>query len=196
MNSSKRGTRGCYCSVDCWPPMSDEQKRRIATLFDADRTRERRRAERKLRRADAPAPPGLVSREFPGSPRPKGDVLQEYRSWYDVGAAKEPMWSVWYPATEDVFRWRWQFDCGCIEERLTLFDDPQSILDGSDRDPYRSRQQLPHGQYLCVGDSRAVAATTRHRFMGRVLGPAPASSRSRGTPARHPVRCVGGHAAL
>jgi hypothetical protein len=152
MNSPKRGTRDCYCSVDCWPPMSDEQKRRIATLFDADRTRERRRAERKPRRADAPAPPGLASRKFPGSPRPKQDVLQEYRSWYDASAAKEPMWSIWYPAPEDVFRWRWQFDCGCIEERLTHSDHPQSILDNSDRDPYRSRQQLPHGQYLCRGE--------------------------------------------
>lgn len=152
MNSPKRGTRDCYCSVDCWPPMSDEQKRRIATLFDVDRTRERRRAEREPRRADAPPPPGLVRRKFPGSPRPKEDALQEYRSWYDVGEAKEPMWSVWYPGPEDVFRWRWQFDCGCIEERLTHSDDPQSILDGSDRDPYRSHQRLPQGQYLCGGE--------------------------------------------
>jgi|GEM_PF-5164760 len=60
MNSPKRGTRDCYCSVDCLPPMSDEQKRRIATLFDADRIRERRRAERAPHPADAPAPPGLV----------------------------------------------------------------------------------------------------------------------------------------
>jgi hypothetical protein len=152
MNSPKHGTRDCYCSVDCWPPMSDEQKRRIATLFDADRTRERTRAELQVRRADTPAPPGLVSRKFPGTARPKEDVLQEYRSWYDAGAAKEPMWSIWYPAPQDVFRWRWQFDCGCIEERLTHSDDPQSILDNSDRDPYRSRQRLPQGQYLCRGE--------------------------------------------
>jgi len=188
MNSPKRGTRDCYCSVDCWPPMSDEQKRQIATLFDADRTRERRRAERQVRRAEAPAPPGLASRKLPGRPRPKEDVLQEYRGWYDAGAAKEPMWSVWCPAPEDVFRWRWQFDCGCIEERLTDSDDPQSILDGSDRDPYRSRQQLPHGQYLCGGEHPTPSLPLRDiaswdECLGRRLLPADPVRPRHGIPA-------------
>ncbi len=148
MNSPKRGTRDCYCSVGCWPPMSDEQKRKIAAIFD-DGGRERRRAERRPHPADAPSPPGIARRHLPGQPRPSDTVLQAYREWYDAGVAANPMWTIWYHAPEDVFRWRAKFDCGCVEERLTDSDDPHSLLEC--RDSHLGTPLLP-GEYRCDGD--------------------------------------------
>ena len=68
------------------------------------------------------APEGLSCRSrLPGKPEQSNEeVLQAYRKTWDEGLARTPMFSMWYPCPEDVFRWRIQFDCGCIEERMTM----------------------------------------------------------------------------
>ena len=55
---------------------------------------------------------------------------------------------MWHPCPEDIFRWRIQFDCGCIEERMTTTDAPQTLLEKSDTD-WRTGEYLLPGQYLC-----------------------------------------------
>jgi hypothetical protein len=130
------------------PPLSEEQARKIAVLFDVERQRATARAER--RPYNAGAPEGLSCRSrLPGKPEQSNEeVLHAYRKAWDEGLARTPMFSIWYPSPEDVFRWRIQFDCGCVEERMTTTDDPQSLLDKSDKD-WRTDECLPPGQYLC-----------------------------------------------
>jgi hypothetical protein len=130
------------------PPLSEEQARKIAGLFDIEHRRAEARAER--RPYTGGAPQGLARRSsLPGKPEQSNEeVLQAYRKTWDEGLARTPMWSMWYPCPEDIFRWRIQFDCGCIEERMTTTDDPQSLLDKSDKD-WLTDEYLPSGQYLC-----------------------------------------------
>lgn len=132
------------------PPLSPEQERAIARIFDIEGQRAQRRADR--RPYSGGAPPGLTRRRFSGAPEHSNDeVLEAYRKRWDEGLERSPMYSMYHTSPEDTFRWRTQFDCGCVEERITGSDDPQSILDGSDRD-WRSSEALPPGQYWCRGD--------------------------------------------
>ncbi|MDQ1247248.1 MAG: hypothetical protein QG597_1618 [Actinomycetota bacterium] len=130
------------------PPLSEEQARKIAVLFDVERHRAEARAER--RPYSGGAPEGLACRTtLPGKPEQSNEeVLQAYRETWNAGLAQTPMWSMWYSCPEDIFRWRIQFDCGCIEERMTTTDDPQALLEKSDTD-WRTGEHLLPGQYLC-----------------------------------------------
>ncbi|GAA2567325.1 hypothetical protein [Mycolicibacterium diernhoferi] len=130
------------------PPLSIEQARTIATLLDVENQRAKARAERQPYNGDAPE--GLSRRSsLSGTPeQSNGQVLQAYRKLWDTGLARTPLWPLWHPNPEDIFRWRIKFDCGCVEDRMTTTDDPQSLRDGSDND-WRTSERLPPGQYVC-----------------------------------------------
>lgn len=130
------------------PELSAEQARKIASLFDAEGSRARKRAERQPHPASAPPPPGLKRRQLGKPARSNDEALMAYRQQWDEGLARTPMFSMWHASPEDIFRWQIQFDCGCTEERSTTTDDPQSLLDGSDEN-YFTGQKLPPGEYLC-----------------------------------------------
>src|SRR5258707_6955482 len=57
------------------------------------------------------------------------------------------------PDPEDIYRWRVQYDCGCIEEQLATNDSVEWLLAHSHTDPI-SRQRLPAGQFLCEKSAR------------------------------------------
>lgn len=130
------------------PPLSDEQQRTIARIFNVEQTRAEARLNR--RPYTGGAPDGLVHRSrLLGKPeRSNEEVLQAYRQEWEEGLARTPMWSTYHHCPEDIFRWRIQLDCGCVEERMTTTDNPQSLLDGADTD-WRTGKKLPPGQYLC-----------------------------------------------
>lgn len=130
------------------PPLSRKQQVLIANVFASDRAE--KRIHRKPRPANAPSPKGLSRRRLPGEARPNDEVLREWRELAD----KSPMRRFWYGDPEDVFRWRAQFDCGCVEERFGHTDDPHSLLDYSDVNPYTG-DLLPAGQYWCSGQHDA-----------------------------------------
>lgn len=79
------------------PPLSEEQARKIAVLFDVERRAAEARAER--RPHTGAAPEGLSCRSrLPGKPEQSNEeVLQEYRKTWDEGLAQTPMFSMWYP---------------------------------------------------------------------------------------------------
>jgi hypothetical protein len=79
-----------------------------------------------------------------------------------------PLWVFWAPDPKDIFRWRIQLDCGCVEERIKHSlrggdddDKPSSgIATASDFNPL-SREWLPPGEFLCSGKHRKRAQPIR-----------------------------------
>jgi hypothetical protein len=57
------------------------------------------------------------------------------------------------PDPENIYRWRVQYDCGCIDEQLATNDSVERLLAHSHTDPL-SRQLLPAGQFLCEKSAR------------------------------------------
>jgi hypothetical protein len=137
------------------PPFSLEKARDISRIFDIEGSRARKRAERQPHPAGTPPPPGLKKRDLPGTPeRSNEDVLASVRKEWEEGLAKSPMYSLYYTSPEDMFRWRVQFDCGCIEERMNTSDNPQSLLEATRHNPFDfldGKKNLPPGEYLCKG---------------------------------------------
>ncbi|MBJ7340632.1 hypothetical protein [Mycolicibacterium sp.] len=137
------------------PPLSSEQARNVARIFDIEGSRAQRRAERQPHPASAPPPRGLTKRNLPGAPeRSNEEVLTTVRKEWEEGLAKTPMYSMWFTSPEDMFRWRVQFDCGCIEDWCNTSDDPQSLLDATRHNPFAfldGKKNLPPGEYLCKG---------------------------------------------
>jgi hypothetical protein len=137
------------------PPFSAGQARDIARIFDVERSRAQKRAERQPHPASAPPPPGLRKRSLPGVPeRSNEEVLAAVRQRWEEGLANTPMYSLWFTSPEDMFRWRVQFDCGCIEDWCNTSDDPQSLLDATRHNPFDfldGKKNLRPGQYLCKG---------------------------------------------
>ena len=139
------------------PPLSPETQQRVATLLNVERFTARNRESYQPHPASSPPPLGLSRRKLA---RGKTEItnnkfLQEYRQSWDEGLARTPLFSLWYGAPEDIFRWRIEFDCGCIEDRCTSSDDPQSLLDAQQQNPYVYRdgkEKLPPGEYLCHGE--------------------------------------------
>lgn len=138
------------------PPFSPEQARDIARIFDVEGSRAQKRAERLPHSASAPPPRGLNRRNLPGTPeRSDEEVLASVRKQWGKGLAKTPMYSLYYTSPEDMFRWRVQFDCGCIEEQMNASDNPQSLLDATRHNPFNfldGKKNLPPGEYLCKGE--------------------------------------------
>jgi hypothetical protein len=138
------------------PPLSAEQAREIADIFDIERSRAKKRSERQPHPASAPPPLGLTKRSLPGTPeRSNEEVLASVRKEWEEGLAKSPMYSLYFTSPEDMFRWRVQFDCGCIEERMNTSDNPQSLLDATRHNPFDfldGKKTLPPGEYLCKGE--------------------------------------------
>jgi hypothetical protein len=98
-----------------------------------------------------------MRQKLPGRPRPNDDVMREYdtarSNLMRANRDKAPLVGLLYPDVDKLHRWRVQLDCGCIEERLTMSDDPESLASDSGEDPL-SRRRLPPGQYLCGGEHR------------------------------------------
>ena len=57
------------------------------------------------------------------------------------------------PDPENIYRWRVQYECGCIEEQLATNDNVEWLLAHSHTDPL-SRERLPAGQFLCERSAR------------------------------------------
>jgi hypothetical protein len=89
---------------------------------------------------------------LPGQPRPNEDVVREYadakHQLLRANPHKAVVVDLLYPDPEAVYRWRVTFDCGCIDERLTGSDDPDSLAKSSAHDPV-SQRRLPPGHHLC-----------------------------------------------
>jgi hypothetical protein len=138
------------------PPLSPEQARNIARIFDIKGSRAQKRAERQPHPASAPPPVGLKKHGLPGTPeRSNEEVLVSVRQEWEEGLAKTPMYSLWFTSPDDMFRWRVQFDCGCIEDWCNISDDPQSLLDATRHNPFDfldGKKNLPPGEYLCKGE--------------------------------------------
>jgi hypothetical protein len=137
------------------PPFSAEQARDIARIFNIEGRRAQKRAERQPHPASAPPPPGLTKRKLLGTPeRSNEEVLASVRKEWEEGLAKSPMYSLYYTSPEDMFRWRVQFDCGCIEDWCNTSDDPQSLLEATRHNPFDfldGKKNLLPGEYLCKG---------------------------------------------
>jgi len=121
------------------------------------------------RRTVEQRPPTIVAqqRRLPGKPQPASEFLAEYQE--HNGKRREripgPLWVFWAPDPNDIFRWRIQLDCGCVEERIkhSLGDDDKpisTIATASDFDPL-SREWLPPGEFLCSGKHRKRAKPIR-----------------------------------
>ncbi len=100
-------------------------------------------------------------RRLPGKPQPADEFLAEYQEHNRKRRERipGPLWVFWAPDPKDIFRWRIQLDCGCVEERIKHSlsgddDKPTStIATASDFDPL-SREWLPPGEFLCQGKHR------------------------------------------
>ncbi|OBH47303.1 hypothetical protein [Mycobacterium mantenii] len=109
-------------------------------------------------------PPAIEAkqRRLPGKPRPADVVLAEYESRNRKRREhiKPPLWRFWAPDPSDVFRWRIELDCGCIEERLKnsycaegKVKPDSTIATSSDFDGL-AQEWLPPGEFLCCGKHR------------------------------------------
>jgi hypothetical protein len=124
------------------------------------------------RRTVGQRPPTIVAqqRRLPGKPQPAGEFLAEYQEHNTKRRERipGPLWVFWAPDPKDIFRWRIQLDCGCVEERIKHSlsggdddDKPTSgIATASDFDPL-SREWLPPGEFLCSGKHRKRAQPIR-----------------------------------
>lgn len=133
-------------SVDNAPPFSRKQQELIAHTF-ADSWAEKR-LERQPHPTNNPPPRGLRKRRLPGAARPNDEVLADW----EQKIRDNPIVRAWCGDPEDIFRWRLQFDCGCIEERLGRTDNPQSLLEVSDPNIYTKGDRLPPGEFFCSGE--------------------------------------------
>jgi hypothetical protein len=105
---------------------------------------------------------------LPGTPQPADGFLAEYQQHNAKRRERipGPLWVFWAPNPTDVFRWRIQLDCGCVEERIkhSLGGDDNkptsTIATASDVDPL-SRERLPPGEFLCCGKHRKRAKPIR-----------------------------------
>lgn len=114
------------------------------------------------RRTVEQLPPTIVAqqRRLPGTPQPAGEFLAEYQEHNRKRREHipGPLWAFWAPDPQDIFRWRIQLDCGCVEERIkhSLSDDDtptSTIAAASDLDPL-SRERLAPGEFLCSSKHR------------------------------------------
>jgi len=93
----------------------------------------------------------VTERRLPGEARSTDEVMEDYRQWRS--RLNHVLAPLVVPDPEDIYRWRVQFDCGCIEEQLATNDDVKLLLAHSHTDPL-SRQRLPAGQFLCEKAAR------------------------------------------
>ena len=86
----------------------------------------------------------VTERNLPGEARSADEVMEDYRQYRSrLNPVLAPLL---VPDPEDIYRWRVQYDCGCIDEQLAT-NDSVELLRHSHTDPL-SRERLPAGQFL------------------------------------------------
>jgi hypothetical protein len=136
------------------PPLSVKQQATIASIIAGGNGNDRE--GRTPYPSKGPVPQGLNRGTFPGQARSNDEVLHDYQK----AVSEAPMRRIWFGEPEDIFRWRLQFDCGCIEERLGRTDDPHSLLTVSVKDWLTGRRLMP-GEYLCAGRHEKLSIPLR-----------------------------------
>jgi hypothetical protein len=121
------GGRG-HCNRCCPPPpMSPEQRKSVLGILYGGTRRRIDEARRTGRPADAAPDPR--ERKLPGKATPLQRVRREYEQAHDKAKEKVPqdewpiLWWYGYPDPEELYRWRIQLDCGCVEEVTSVGDD-------------------------------------------------------------------------
>jgi hypothetical protein len=93
----------------------------------------------------------VTERKLPGESRSADEVMKDYRQYRSrLNPVLAPLL---IPDPENIYRWRVQYDCGCIDEQLATNDSVERLLAHSHTDPL-SRQLLPAGQFLCEKSAR------------------------------------------
>jgi hypothetical protein len=99
----------------------------------------------------------VTERKLPGETRSADEVMEHYRQYRSrLNPVLAPRL---IPDPENIYRWRVQYDCGCIDEQLATNDTVEWLLAHSHTDPL-SRQPLParavsvRGQFLCERSAR------------------------------------------
>lgn len=96
-------------------------------------------------------PAQQAERRLPGVARSVDEVMEDYRQYRSrLNPVLAPLL---VPDPENIYRWRVQYDCGCIEEQLKTNDNVEWLQAHSHTDPL-SRQPLPAGQFLCERSAR------------------------------------------
>lgn len=110
------------------PPMSPDQRKSVLTLLQSGH---RMRIDEARRAGHSPAgEPDPRDRKLPGKATPLQRVRREYELARAKAKEKVPqdewpiLWWYGYPDPEELYRWRIQLDCGCVEEVTTSGDDP------------------------------------------------------------------------
>jgi hypothetical protein len=93
----------------------------------------------------------VTERRLPGEARSADEVMEDYRQWR--GRLNPVLAPLLVPDPENIYRWRVQFNCGCIEEQLATNDGVEWLLAHSHTDPL-SWNRLPAGQFLCEKSAR------------------------------------------
>ena len=92
-----------------------------------------------------------TERKLPGATRSADEVMEDYRQYR---SRLDPVLApLLVPDPEDIYRWRVQYNCGCIDEQLATNDTVEWLLAHSHTDPI-SRQPLPAGQFRCQDQRR------------------------------------------
>jgi len=81
-----------------------------------------------------------AERKLPGVARSADEVMEDYRQYR--GRLNPVLATLLAPDLENIYRWRVQYDCGCIDEQLATNDNIQWLLAHSHTDPL-SRERLP-----------------------------------------------------
>jgi hypothetical protein len=93
----------------------------------------------------------VTERKLSGEVRSTDEVMEDYRQYRSrLNPVLAPLL---VPDPENIYRWRVQYDCGCIDEQLATNDTVEWLLAHSHTDPL-SRQPLPGGQFLCEKSAR------------------------------------------
>jgi hypothetical protein len=89
----------------------------------------------------------VTERKLPGEARSADEVMDDYRQYRSrLNPVLAPLL---VPDPEDIYRWRVQYNCGCIDEHLATDDTVAWLLAHSHTDPL-SRERLLAGQFLCA----------------------------------------------
>lgn len=105
--------------------------------------------------------PGALLKRVPGRARPQKQALKAFEE--TVAALKRryrpEFWFFFVPKAEDVYRWRVQFECGCVRELFTLGKDVFP-----DAEPWTgptAEDVLPLGEFWCTNDHGEVKTVYR-----------------------------------
>jgi hypothetical protein len=75
----------------------------------------------------------VTERKLAGGARSADEVMEDYRQYRSrLNPVLAPLL---VPDPEDIYRWRVQYDCGCIEEQLATNDNVEWLLAHSHTDP-------------------------------------------------------------